>query len=227
MFFVAIILQVLVVWGAGVCGPLYTDNCAQFTSSTSCTCAPGSTEQSCARASELQYFTFNAATQTFMYCQWQFDPFASANQCGRGSECTPSNVPDLQVCRSNLQARTVDTTNLQATIDQLQQQLANAKAEATRMQWQLDQQRIDNQELRIELAKGGIFTVDLQTDIQTNFTRDILLDATLNQTLQDALENVTYYQRLVCGPHQGCCPYSAAVSSAPLLVVIVGLFICA
>jgi len=221
-FFLCVLVGVL---GDGVCGPMFTADCTQFFSVNSCTCAPGSTDQSCAQASQLQYFTYDAASQSFMYCQWQFAPFAGAMQCGPGSKCTPSTTPALEVCQSNLQAKSTQTSTLSNTINQLKQQLLDSQANASRIQYQLDLERIDNEEIRMELAKGGIFTADLQNEVQANLTMELAADLTLNQTLIDAQNNLTYYRRLICGAHQGCCPYNAAVSTAPLLVASLSLIL--
>jgi len=204
--------------GDGVCGPLYTSDCSQFTTATLCTCAPGSTDQTCATAPQLEYFTYDATSQTFMYCQWQFAPFTGVMQCGQGSTCTPSATPALQVCQSNLQAQATTAVTLQITINLLNQQLLQAQANATLLQSQLELAGISNQELRMQLATTGIFAVDLESEAELNYTRDVLSDLALNQSLTYALHNSTYFQRLICGAHQGCCAYSGATSSTPFLV---------
>ena len=224
LYFVCILVSVL---ADGVCGPMFTSNCSQFNTATTCTCAPDSTVQSCSRQATLQYFTFDAASQTFMYCQWQFSAFAGGIQCGRGSTCTPSMTPALQVCQSNLQAQTSQATDLQANVSSLKQQLVDAQLNASRLQRQLEQATNENQMLRLELAKKGIITVDLQHELDVNLTRDLLLELQANETIKHQ-DNVTYYQRLICGTNQGCCHYSAAMSLSPLWGVFLGfvLFAC-
>lgn len=137
LFLVVVLALIQTIIGGGSCGPTFTNNCSQFTTSLACSCRAGASPGECSQ-NHIEYFTYSTGAG-FQHCGWQTDQTGVAT-CGARSACEAradlsvqvevlkidkedalGRVRELEALATENQRLVVETDNLIIRVDRAEQ----------------------------------------------------------------------------------------------------------